>query len=63
MNAVTRREPATRITVGINDLQIMLGVGKNTAAQIGKVAGAELHIGRRKLYNVEKVKAYIDSLG
>ena len=63
MNAVTRREPETRISVGINDLQIMLGVGKNTAAQIGKAAGAELHIGRRKLYNVEKVKAYIDSLG
>ncbi len=62
MRAVTRKEPETRITVGINDLQIMLGVGKNTAAQIGRDAGAEIHIGRRKLYNVEKVKAYMDSL-
>lgn len=52
-----------RITVDIKDLQRMLGLGKNTAMEIGKKSGAVIHLSsRRTLYSVEKVKAYMDSL-
>lgn len=51
-----------KITVDINGLQEMLSIGKNTATQIGRDAGAVVEIGKRRLYNVEKIKRYIDSL-
>lgn len=62
MNKIKDFETDRRITVGIGTLQSMLGVGKNTAAQIGKDAGAVLHVGRRTLYNVSKVEKYMDTL-
>ena len=55
-------ETDQKITVGISGLQSMLCVGRNTAAQIGKEAGAVLHVGRRTLYNVDKIKKYMDTL-
>ena len=50
------------MAVDINKLQEMLGVGKNTADKIGKDAGAVIHVGRRKLFNVSKIQKYIDSI-
>ena len=50
------------ITVDIYALTYMLGVGRNTALKVADEAGASLHIGSRKLYNVEKIKAYINKL-
>ena len=52
----------TPITIDIHTLMSMLGVGRNTALMVADEAGAVLHIGSRKLYNVEKIKAYIDKL-
>lgn len=52
----------TPITVDIHTLMYMLGVGRNTALKVADEAGANLHIGSRKLYNVDKIKAYIDKL-
>lgn len=54
------KETNNNMAVGIDQLQAMLGVGKNTADKIGKDAGAVIHIGRRKLFNVSKVQAYLD---
>ena len=51
-----------KITVDINTLQSMLCVGRNTATQIGKDAGAVLHVGRRTLYNVAKIEKYLNTL-
>lgn len=51
-----------KITVGIDELQEILSVGRNTALKVAKEAGAELRIGRRLLYNVDKIQAYILSL-
>lgn len=48
-----------RITVGIKELADMLSVGRNTALAIAEEAGAGIKFGRRKLYNVEKIKAYM----
>ena len=49
-----------KITVNIDELKEMLSVGKNTASQIGEDAQAVVRIGRRKLYNVEKIKKYME---
>lgn len=51
-----------KITVDINELQSMLSVGRNTANAIGESAGAVVHVGRRKLFNVAKVERYMESL-
>lgn len=55
-------ETDNKITVDINGLQAMLSVGKNTAADVGEKAGAVIRIGRRKLYNVKKIEAYMQQL-
>ena len=52
----------TPVTIDIHTLMAMLGVGRNTALKLADEAGASLHIGTRKLYNVDKIKAYIDKL-
>ena len=62
MKATSRIETDNHIAVDIVKLQAMLGMGRNNAAIIGEKAGAVIKIGRRKLYNVKKVQAYIDSI-
>ena len=49
-----------RITVDIVTLQSMLCVGRGSADRIAQEAGAVVRIGRRKLYNVPAIQAYID---
>ena len=52
-----------KITVDIRELQEMLSLGKNKSMEIGKKAGAVIHLGsRRTLYSVDKVKKYMESL-
>ena len=62
MHKTNTIETDHKITVDINGLQAMLSIGKNTADEIGKEAGAVVRIGKRKLYNVAKVQAYIDCI-
>lgn len=62
MNKTKDFKETNSIAVDIDKLQGMLGVGKNTADKIGKDAGAVIHVGRRKLFNVRKIQAYIDKL-
>ena len=56
-------------TVSENDLAIdtptlmaMLHCGRVTAVEIGKKATAEIRVGRRVLWNVDKVKRYLESI-
>ena len=53
-----------KITVDITGLQAMLSIGKNTAAEkeIEKLTGRKADR-RRKLYNVQKIQQYINSMG
>ena len=55
-------ETTNKISVDIKGLQGMCGVGRKTAAKIGEDAGAVIRIGRRKLYNVQKVQEYMNAL-
>ena len=50
------------ITINQEMLASKLGCGKSTAIKIGKESGAEIRIGRRCLYSVNKLQEYLDSL-
>lgn len=50
---------ATRLLVGTNELQEMLSCGIVTAKKIAEDADASIKIGKRRLYNVEKIRAYL----
>ncbi len=62
MYAIKKTTDVKKILINVSDLQEMLCVGKNTAYQIGKDAGAVCRIGKRMLFNVEKINAYINAL-
>ncbi len=49
------------ITVNIETLKDILQCGRYTAARIAKEAGAEVRIGKRVLYNRQKIENYINS--
>lgn len=51
----------TKLYVGIDELKTMLSIGRNSALIVGEKANAKVKVGRRTLYNVEKVKEYMAS--
>lgn len=57
-----RENPTDKYAIDVLGVMEMFSIGKNNADQIGKDAGAVFYIGRRKLFNVKKLQAYIDKL-
>ena len=55
--------PSGVVLVDIKRLQGILSCGMQTATKIAADADAGIKIGRRKLYNVEKIKKYLNQLG
>ena len=55
-------EITDRATVDTKDLQQLLGVGYESAVQVGKEAGARIKVGRRVLWNVSKIHKYLDMI-
>lgn len=52
-----------QLAVGIDELKELLCCGRATAEMIGRAAGAEIRISsRRKLFNTEKIRDYLDSV-
>ena len=51
--------PEQKIAVTTNELQAMLSCGRYSAVQIGDAAQARIQIGKRILWNVEKIKKYV----
>ena len=49
-----------RLAVDVKGLQVLLGCGRSTAEKIGSEAGAKMQIGKRVLWNVSKVRNYLD---
>ena len=49
------------LTVTTEHLAELLDCGKVTARSIGEKANAKIKIGRRTLWNVEKIKAYLNN--
>ncbi len=62
MNRTKRQETEYPIAVDIKTLSSMLSCGHATARKIGAEAGAEIRINRRVLFNVKKIREYIDSI-
>ena len=61
MNKTTRYKEENRLTVDIDGLMAMLSFGAATARKIADCAEAKIVIGRRVLYNVDKIKKYLDA--
>lgn len=59
-NKIALAPDRQKITVTTEELQAMLSCGRKTAVDIGELAEARVQIGKRVLWNVEKVKAYIN---
>lgn len=51
-----------KIAVTTEELQYILSCGRDSAIQIGESAEARVQIGRRVLWNVDKVKEYINQI-
>ena len=49
------------LAVDTAGLQSLLSAGYPTAVEIG-AAGAKIHVGKRVLWNVSKVKKYLDEI-
>lgn len=50
------------LTVDTPRLMEMLQVGRATAVQIGADAEARIQIGRRVLWNIKKIKKYLNEI-
>ena len=50
------------ISCGIDELMLKTGLGRNKALKLADEAGAKFKYGRRTLYNLKKIDAYIDKL-
>ena len=53
---------ADKIAVTTAELQVILSCGKVTAIRVGTEAGARMQFGRRVLWNIEKIRAYLNSV-
>ena len=48
--------------VGVEEVMMMYSVSRQTANKMGIRAGAKVKVGRRSLYNVEKLRIYFEKL-
>ena len=55
-------DPSQQILCNTKELQGMTGCGRDKATEIGTAAGAKVQIGRRVLWNVSKVREYLDAI-
>ena len=63
MNATANKGNVNNALVtDIKGLMEMCGCGRGSAEKIAAEAKAVVRIGRRKLYKVDKINAYLDSL-
>ena len=58
------RAPATgdALVIALPELMAKLSCGRCTAEKVAAAAGAKIKIGRRTLYHVGKIEAYLDQL-
>lgn len=58
----TIKSEKSKLLVDTTDLKLLLGCGRATAVSIGVAAGAKIRINRRVLWNMERVKEYINNI-
>lgn len=52
----------TPVLVNISGLQELCGCGRYTALKIADASGARVQVGRRVLFNREKIQKYMNSI-
>lgn len=65
MNATTRYLISSghkRLAVTTDELQALLGCGRKSAVDVGELAEARIQLGKRVLWNVQKVQTYLDMI-
>ena len=64
MNATTKKDLllCEKMAIDTPQLAQMLSCGRATAVHIGEQAGAKIQIGKRILWNCNKIKNYLDSI-
>lgn len=65
MNSTTKygtSDLSGKLAVTTEDLQNILSCGRKSAVDIGEMAEAKIQLGRRVLWNVEKLKVYLNSI-
>ena len=64
MYCTKERKPETGgvMTIGLPELMARLNSGRRTAETVAAAAGAKIKVGRRTLYHVGKIEAYLDQL-
>ena len=63
MNRRIRNESIENCTaVDTEKLQRLLTSGRKTAVEIGTAAGARIQVGRRVLWNVQKIQDYLNKI-
>ena len=64
MDNVTNKELISpdALLVDTRTLQRITGCGRDSATKLGNDAGARVRVGKRLLWNVEKIKAYISRI-
>ncbi len=65
MNATTRYVVPSghkRLAVTTDELQALLGCGRKSAVDVGELAEARIQLGKRVLWNVQKVQIYLDMI-
>ncbi|MBR6172758.1 MAG: hypothetical protein IKQ49_06260 [Eubacterium sp.] len=50
------------MTTDVQGVMKLLGVGRNKAMEVGKNAGAVIHLGKRTVYKVDKINEYLNTL-
>ncbi len=50
------------VMVDTNMLQSYLSCGRLTAVKLGEEANAQVKLGKRVLWNIEKIKQYVNSI-
>lgn len=61
MRKTTETTETRKLMVDKAGLQNLLSCGIRTCEEIAENAGAVFRIGKRKLYNVEKIQAYLNA--
>ncbi len=62
MNATTKNQKidlTRKLTVDTQELQQILSLGRKSAVEIGNLANAKIIVGRRVVWNLQKIQEYL----
>lgn len=56
------QKPQEKIYITVREMMQLFSIGRNKALKLGIDANAKVKLGKKNLYNVEKVKDYLANL-